>query len=86
MNSLFRFIEKKTIDETTCRMGTSKSIRIPILITVAAGICSSLTSGCIVKPEIWISTIKPITTSAKEMAVPTRKTRLTQFFNRFSSI
>jgi hypothetical protein len=53
INSLFLFIEKKTIDKMTCTMGTSKRTKIPMLITIAAGICSNLTSGCMsLKPEI----------------------------------
>jgi hypothetical protein len=53
MNILFLAIEKNTVDKMTCAMGISKRSKIPILITIAAGISSSLTSGCMsLKPEI----------------------------------
>jgi len=86
MNSLVLVIEKNAMATMTCMIGVSRRSKTPILITVAAGICSNVTSGLIsLIPDMMKRIVRPITTRAREVAIPRLKPRLTQLFKRLSS-
>jgi len=85
--SLSLSLEKVTIAMTTCRMGVSKRIKIPVVIIAIAFSarisCGSWFRGTMgstpLAPVVPIR-IRPIITNIREIATPSLRLRLLQLF------